>query len=66
LKAMVTGSFNERSLTGLSRDTGLPKSEVNACVTSLMRKGLVQQRTGQRSGQPRWFPTEAGRLLAGG
>lgn len=66
LKAMVTGSFNERSLTGLSKDTGLPKSEVNACVTSLIRKGLVKQGTGQRSGQPRWFPTETGRLVAAG
>jgi DNA-binding IclR family transcriptional regulator len=63
---MVTGNFNERSLTGLSKDTQLSKSEVNACITSLMRKGLVEQGTGQRSGQPRWFPNEAGRLLAGG
>jgi len=65
LRAMVTGKYNERSLSGLSKDSGLPIPEVNVCITSLMRKGLVRQGIGQTSGQPRWFPSEAGRLAGG-
>ena len=65
LKAMVAGNFNQRSLSGLSKDTGLTKSEINACITSLMMKGLVEQGRSEASGQPRWFPNEAGRIHAG-
>jgi hypothetical protein len=65
LRAMVVGSFNQRSLSGLSKDTGLDKAIVNASITSLMKKGLVEQGKGQKSNQPRWNASEAGRLLAG-
>jgi hypothetical protein len=65
LRAMVAGKFNRRSLSGLSNDTGLSKSEINACITSLMKKGLVKQGHTEASGQPRWFPSEVGRIYAG-
>lgn len=64
LRAMVTGDFNGRSLSGLARDSGLAKAAVNGCVTSLMRKGLVEQSKSKSTGEPRWAPTGAGRLIA--
>lgn len=66
LHAMVAGDYSQRSITGLSKDTGLSKSEINSSIATLMKKGLVEQNRSQKSGQPRWFPTEAGRILVAG
>lgn len=65
LKAMITGNYNGRSLTGLARDSGLTKTEVNGCVTSLMKKGLIDQGKSKSTNEPRWSPTAVGRLIAG-
>lgn len=60
LKAMTNSSFSMRSISGVAKDTGLDKSKVNAAISSLLAKQLVMQ--GQSSsGQPRWWPTAAGR-----
>ena len=65
LRAMTTGSYNTRSLTGLARDSKLSKAEVNACLTTLMQKGLIEQSQSKSTGEPRWAPTSAGRLITG-
>lgn len=66
LRAMIAGDFSTRSLTGLAKDTGLTKGEVNSSLATLMSKGLVEQGRSQTNGQPRWNPSESGRILAAG
>ncbi len=63
LHAMISGKYSMRSISGISKDASLEKSRVNAVITSLMSKGLVSQGTNLK-GQPRWYPSSAGRLLA--
>jgi hypothetical protein len=64
LTAMISGEHAMRSLTGLARDSKLPKTTVNLAIASLMKKALVEQERSRTSGQLRWFPTELGRRLA--
>ena len=63
LAAMVYGHTPMRSISGISKDTGLPKDQVNSAISSAMVKELVAQSMNQES-QPRWYATPAGRLAA--
>jgi Predicted nucleotide-binding protein containing TIR-like domain len=65
LKALVAGSTPIRSVLGISKESTLSKGEINGLLTSLIKKGLVQQVVNS-AGQPRWTANEAGRLLADG
>jgi DNA-binding NarL/FixJ family response regulator len=65
LKAMASGNYSLRSITGIAKDSGLDKSAVNVAITELLKKKYVAQ--GQSSsGQPRWYLTSTGRMLAAG
>ena len=63
LKAMASSSYSLRSITGIAKDTGLSKPVVNSTLTSLISKNLVTQGV-STSGQPRWYPTPSGRIVA--
>jgi ABC-type multidrug transport system fused ATPase/permease subunit len=63
LKAMATGNYSLRSITGIAKDSGLTRAAVNAAVTSMLVKKYVVQSPGS-SGHPRWYLSSAGRVLA--
>jgi hypothetical protein len=65
LKAMTHSSYSLRSITGLAKDSRLPKATVNCALSSLIGKGLASQAISSK-GQPRWFATQDGRALANG
>lgn len=60
LKAMTNSSYSLRSISGISKETGLPKAFVNAALSSLISKGFVSQSLNSK-GQLRWFATQEGR-----
>lgn len=63
LKMMISSRFSMRSISGLAKDTNLDNAKVNAAISSLLDKSLIVQ--GQSTaGQPRWYPSVAGRLHA--
>lgn len=61
LKALTDTKFALRSLTGISSDAGLAKTDASAAISKLLAKDLIGETLG-KSGQPRWFLTKAGRL----
>lgn len=60
LKAMLESQYSLRSISGISKDTGLSKQLVNRVLSSLIAQGLVSQSLSSK-GQPRWFATLEGR-----
>ncbi len=60
---MTTGRYSMRSISGLAKDTSLEKDAVNAAISSLMEKGLIEQGTNSR-GETRWYPSPPGRVIA--
>lgn len=62
LKAMVDSRFVTRSVTGVAKDSGLSKSDVQATYGSLIAKGLVEQTT-NNEGKLRWVVTALGRQI---
>jgi hypothetical protein len=65
LQAMVTSRFSMRSISGIAKDSSLPREQVNACISDLILKALIME--GKNSeGQPRWYPTPLGRAAANG
>lgn len=60
LQAMVKSSFSMRSIAGISKDTGIPKDQVNVSISALLDKGLIAEGT-NKEGQLRWYPTAKGR-----
>ena len=63
LAAMSNTRFTMRSVSGLSKDTGLEKAKVNQAISSLISKGYVAQAQ-TSSGQLRWHATSTGRSVA--
>lgn len=60
LKAMIGSGFTMRSLSGISKDSGVPKERVNSAISTLLQSELIGQ-TMSNNGQPRWYPTPKGR-----
>jgi hypothetical protein len=63
LKAMCNSPFATRTLSGVARETGLTKPTVQSIFGSLISKALADQ-TKNKDGQPRWFVTSLGRIVA--
>ena len=63
LRAMTNSRFALRSMTGVARETELSKAEVQSTYGALIEKGLLEQ-TKNKEGNPRWFPTALGRIVA--
>lgn len=63
LKALKTGTFALRSMSGIAKDAGLEKSAASTAITTLLAKELIGETIGSKSGQPRWFLTKSGRLF---
>lgn len=63
LQSMVNSRFAMRSISGISKDTTIPKEQVNATLSSLIAKELVAEGK-NRDGQLRWYSTAAGRKAA--
>lgn len=61
LRAMTTSRFTIRTVSGLARDSSLPRTEVNDILSRLATKGLVASATG-RQGQTLWYATAPVRL----
>jgi hypothetical protein len=65
LQAMVNSRFSMRSISGIAKDSSLPREQVNTCISDLISKALIME--GKNSdGQPRWYPTPLGRTAANG
>lgn len=62
LQAMINSRFSMRSITGIAKDANLPKETVNMTISSLFAKGLIMEGK-SKGGQPRWYPTGAGRSV---
>ena len=60
LEAITKSNYAMRSVTGVAKDTGLPRKTVNRTYTELIGKGLLGQTT-NKSGKQRWYPTYLGR-----
>jgi hypothetical protein len=60
LKSLIESSFSLRSITGISKETGLTKPLVNTTLSSLIAKGFVAQ-TLNSNDQLRWYATPKGR-----
>jgi len=59
LEALGGGQYTFRTLSGLSKDTGLDRPNVNEILTNLISKGLAGQ--AMRRKGIKWFITEDGR-----
>lgn len=62
LKAMVDSRFVTRSVSGVAKDSGIAKADVQATYGSLIAKGLVEQ-TMNSEGKLRWVVTALGRQI---
>ncbi|KIN14788.1 MarR family transcriptional regulator [Halomonas sp. KHS3] len=60
LSAIINSRFAMRSITGVSKETGLNKATVNRTYSDLIAKGLLEQ-TRNSEGRLRWYPTNLGR-----
>ncbi|PMN87337.1 hypothetical protein [Enterovibrio norvegicus] len=60
LTAIIESRFAMRSITGVSKETGLNKATVNRTYSDLIAKGLLEQ-TRNSEGKLRWYPTNMGR-----
>jgi hypothetical protein len=65
LQAMVNSRFSMRSISGIAKDSSLPREQVNTCISDLISKALIMEGTNSE-GQPRWYPTPLGRTAANG
>jgi len=65
LEAMTQSQYAMRSVTGVSKQTKLQKSEVNTIYTELIGKGMLMQTT-NKDGKLRWYPTNLGRKAVSG
>lgn len=65
LEKLANGRWTLRTRTGLAKETGLPKNEVDELVEDLKEQGLVSTQTILKSGKPRkrWYITNEGRRL---
>ncbi|MDR7377432.1 hypothetical protein J2X19_002111 [Rhodoferax ferrireducens] len=63
LKAITESRFATRSITGVSKDTGLSKAVVQVTYGKLIEKGLLEQ-TKNDEDRLRWYPTALGRIVA--
>jgi len=61
LRAIREGGYSLRSLSGIAKDTSLPKEVVNEAISSLLFRRLVGETLGESGQGPRWFVTQAGR-----
>ncbi len=59
LSALAGGMYTFRSASGLSKDTGMDRSEVIKSVEALVESGLAGARELNKG--PKWFITDAGR-----
>ncbi len=64
LKAMVNSRFITRSVSGVAKDSGIGKADVQVTYGSLIAKGLVEQ-TKNNEGKQRWVVTALGRQIIG-
>lgn len=62
LHALRDGPFTLRSLSGISKDAGLPATDVQMELAAMVAAGLAGRRTAESG--PRWFITETGRAAA--
>lgn len=63
LEKLANGRWTLRTRTGLAKETGLPKNEVDELVEGLKEQGFVNTQTILKSGKPRkrWYITNEGR-----
>lgn len=61
LETLVNNKYTFRSISGLSKDSGMEQDIVSQTISELLKKDLVGERIGE-SGQPRWFIQQKGRL----
>lgn len=61
IDVMANSSFAMRSLSGLSKQSGLDQGRVRIALASLVDRALVA-RGKSRSGYPRWYLTTDGRI----
>jgi len=64
LRALSSGKFFFRSVSGLASDTQLAKPIVSERLSDLIQKGFVTQKTG-KDGRPRWSLSAKGREMLG-
>ncbi|CAM2147680.1 putative HTH iclR-type domain-containing protein [Pararobbsia alpina] len=64
LEAMMKSGFIRRSVTGVAKDSGLPKALVRATFGVLVTKGLLETVQAYKSEQMRWKLTPTGRYVA--
>ncbi len=64
LKIFSGGRFTYRSITGLKKDSGMERSDVDSFLNSLLSKGLIQSRLNDKK-QMRYFLSGEGRQLLG-
>lgn len=58
-QAIKNSSYSLRTLSGIAKDSGMPKEAVNGSLSTLMAKGLVHQ-TLSSKGQLRWYASPEG------
>jgi hypothetical protein len=61
LRALSASRFTMRTVSGLARDSSLPRPLVNDILSQLATKGLLESATG-RKGQTLWYATAPVRL----
>ncbi len=59
LRAMAERKYVLRSISGIAKETGIPRESVNKSINELISKGFVKQRDSEKG--PRWFITFDGR-----
>jgi hypothetical protein len=58
LRALFSSKYTLRSISGISTETGLDRSNVNRIISELIKMGLADQ---PPTGQRKWFATKKGR-----
>ncbi len=61
LKALATSRFSLRTLSGIAKDSNLPRVTVNTYLNALVTDGLVNQVENYKDGGPRYSISSSGR-----
>ena len=64
LNGLSAGKYTYRSISGLNKETGLERSDINSCVNTLVAKGLIETRVNDRK-RMRYFLSGEGRKMLG-
>jgi fluoride ion exporter CrcB/FEX len=64
LSMISTGRFTYRSLSGLKKESGLERNEIDGCLNSMLAKKLIESKLNDKK-QLRYFLSGEGRQLLG-